>query len=130
MTHSFDPWRMPLYYAWTPDGVAPTTDVIEAFESKKKAPRLTHDVEDPEGRRWRVSTVFLALDHGLGLGDPLVWETMVFARKPDGSGVDWMDHYLERCSTEEEAIAQHTSIVNRLSQGTLELYGLVEEDEA
>lgn len=46
-----------------------------------------------------VSTVFLALDHSFGDGPPLLFETMVFR---DGN-----DDECERCSTWEEAEAQH-----------------------
>jgi len=46
-----------------------------------------------------VSTVFLGLDHSFGDGPPQLFETMVF-RGEDEEGC-------ERCSTWEEAEAQH-----------------------
>jgi hypothetical protein len=51
--------------------------------------------------KYRVSTVFLGLDHRFGgEGPPLIWETMVFS--PGGS-----DDYCERYATYEEALAGH-----------------------
>lgn len=51
--------------------------------------------------RYRVSTVFLGLDHQYGEGPPLIFETMVFA--DGGSDECWCD----RCSTWDEAEAMH-----------------------
>jgi hypothetical protein len=56
-----------------------------------------------------VSTVFLGLDHRFGEGPPLLFETMVFGFGPD-------DERCERCSTWEEAEAQHERIVNELKE--------------
>lgn len=47
----------------------------------------------------KVSTVFLGLDHQFGNGPPLLFETMIFGGPHDG--------YQERCSTWDEAEAQH-----------------------
>jgi hypothetical protein len=46
-----------------------------------------------------ISTVFLGLDHGLGDGPPRLFETMIFGGEHD--------EYQDRCSTWEEAEAQH-----------------------
>jgi len=51
----------------------------------------------------RVSTVFLGLDHSLGNGPPLLWETMIFG----GSHND----YQERYETRDEALAGHRQAV-------------------
>ena len=48
----------------------------------------------------RVSTVFLGIDHQIGDGPPLIFETMVFG---NGEDQGWM----ERCSTWDEAEAMH-----------------------
>jgi hypothetical protein len=50
-----------------------------------------------------VSTVFLTIDHQLGDGVPLVFETMVFGGPHDGA--------MQRCSTWEQAEAQHSAMV-------------------
>lgn len=55
----------------------------------------------------RVSTVFLGLNHSWGDGPPMLFETLVFGGRHDGD--------MERCSTWEEAEAQHAAMVERLS---------------
>lgn len=57
----------------------------------------------------RVSTVFLGVDHSLGIGPPRLFETMVFGGPHDGVE--------ERSSTFEEAEATHDKWVQRLQQG-------------
>lgn len=52
---------------------------------------------------YTVSTVFLGLDHRIGDGAPLLFETMVFG--PTGAFED----YQQRCSTWEEARQQHAA---------------------
>lgn len=61
-----------------------------------------------------VSTVFLAIDHNwaeLGDGTPVLFETMVFG--PGGS-----DYGQDRCSTWEEAEAQHADTVQLVTAVT------------
>lgn len=54
----------------------------------------------------RVSTVFLGIDHNHWReGEPLLFETMVFGGALDGAQ--------ERCSTWEQAEAQHAGFVAR-----------------
>lgn len=76
----------------------------------------------PSGR-W-VSTVWLGLDHGWPLGRTdtpiLIFETMVF----DGSDV--ADEYMERYSTEEQALEGHKRIVQMVRE--LENVAVVEEE--
>ncbi len=67
------------------------------FEKSRSERRVGKDMVGP----FRVSTVFLGLDHGYGDGPPLLFETMVF--KGDDDGELWMD----RCSTWEDAEAMH-----------------------
>lgn len=58
----------------------------------------------------RISTVFLGLDHRhFGGGDPLLFQTMTFCE----SG-RW-DCEMERCSTWEQAEAQHKLMVARVT---------------
>jgi len=56
---------------------------------------------------WRVSTVFLAIDHSFGRGRPILWETMVFGPEPWG---DWCDRFETRGAAE----FAHAHIVQRL----------------
>jgi len=67
-----------------------------------------------------VSTVFLGLDHRLGEGPPLLFETMIFglpgpASSPlEGGRValyTGTEEYQERCSTWEQAEAMHARAV-------------------
>jgi hypothetical protein len=52
----------------------------------------------------RVSTVFLGLDHNFSPhGDPLLFETMIFGGEHD--------QYQDRCTTWEQAEAQHVEAV-------------------
>ena len=53
----------------------------------------------------QVSTVFVGLDRSFGDGPPLLFETMIFGGPFD------RDKYQERCSTWEEAEAQHAKAV-------------------
>lgn len=58
---------------------------------------------------YHVSTVFLGLDHQYGTGPPLLFETMVWmdtCAAPDSDMHTWLDEQ-ERCSTWDEAVAQH-----------------------
>jgi hypothetical protein len=64
----------------------------------------------PDGKR--VSTVFLALDHGFEAeGPPILYETMVFP--PDSS--DDLD--CDRYSTKQEALEGHKRMVDKWTQG-------------
>ena len=56
-----------------------------------------------------VSTVFLGIDHTLGAGPPMIYETMIF-------GGPYAE-YCERYSTWEEAHAGHTKAV-QIALGT------------
>jgi len=58
-----------------------------------------------------VSTVFLGLDHGYGMGPPLLFETMACGSE---------DGYQVRCSTWDEAEAWHAAVVGRVMK---DLYG-------
>lgn len=50
-----------------------------------------------------VSTVWLGMDHGFGVGNPLIFETMVFGGDHDGD--------CERYTTEATALEGHARIV-------------------
>ena len=70
--------------------------------------RLAFDTLGYEGSAVEVSTVFLGINHNFGTeGPPLLWETLV-----SGPGCD--DGYLERYSTEAEALRGHTKAVRRI----------------
>lgn len=75
----------------------PVEDVIEWARWFEKADRVVHQTQIDPG--CRVSTVFIGIDHAFDGGPPLIFETMIF-------GGDHAD-YCQRCSTWEEAEAQH-----------------------
>lgn len=56
----------------------------------------------------RVSTVFLGIDHNYGDGPPLLFETMVFPLN------NFDEEICERCSTWEQAEAQHARILKQV----------------
>ena len=77
--------------------VVPTDDVMEwgtCFEDKDRCRVALSEEGDIS-----VSTVFLGLDHQYGDGPLLIFETMIFGGENDEA--QW------RCSTWEEAVAQH-----------------------
>jgi hypothetical protein len=54
----------------------------------------------------KISTVFLGPDHAYEEGPPLIFETMVFGGA--------LDQETERCSTWEQAEAQHAAMCERV----------------
>lgn len=63
-----------------------------------------------------VSTVFLATDHNwFGSGEPLLFETMVFAGDELGDG--WVDPFCDRYSTAAAARLGHAAVVEALRAG-------------
>lgn len=70
----------------------------EKIENRRVANEIVND-------KWRVSTVFLGIDHSFGEGEPLLFETMVF------EGDDATDLDCARYSTWEQAVAGHAHMV-------------------
>ena len=83
----------------------PTDDLIAWGRCFEGASRIVkqEDVGDAH-----VSTVFLGIDHRHRDGPPLLFETMVFGGPLDGEQ--------ERCSTWEQAEAQHAATVERVKE--------------
>lgn len=73
---------------------------------------------------YHVSTVWLGLDHNWGEGEPLLFETMVFA--PSGS---MNDIYLDRYSTWDDAVAGHQKALEWVSTGCGKLLLAPPEDK-
>ena len=102
--------KRPLHYTLVGKTVVPMETWPNEMEDmsfrRVKLTTLNDDLQ--------VSTVFLGLDHNWGEGAPLVFETMVFNSAS-------MDEYCERCSTWEQAEAQHDRMVNELkAKATME----------
>jgi hypothetical protein len=98
---------MARYYVLGLDGgVVPIDDLLlwaQWFETADR--RVAYDVVGP----WRVSTVFLSLDHGFGRdeGPPVLWETMVFGSGEGHRRDEWCHRYTSR----EEALLGHATTV-------------------
>ena len=71
-------------------------DVLKWAKEFKKSDRI---IAQDELGGVRVSTVFIGIDHGLGFGKPLLFETMIFGGEHD--------EYQERYSTIEKAKEGH-----------------------
>lgn len=90
-----------VYYILNEDHLAVPCELLEWAQWFESADRRV--AEDRIGA-FRISTVFLGLDHAFGeQGDPVLFETMVFG--PDGESAD-MDRY----STWSDAQAGHARI--------------------
>lgn len=85
---------------------------VEQFGAVMADPRR-HIARDVVGD-WRVSTVFLGVDHGFGESDPLLYETMVFGAE------SWDDRYLRRYSTRAAAERGHADTVALIRAGRLD----------
>lgn len=83
--------------------VVPELDLIRWGKALENGFRVALDEFDGI----TVSTVFLGLDHSYRDSDiPILFETMVFF---DSGGYE--SQYMERCSTYDEALAQHKRVV-------------------
>lgn len=74
------------------------------------------------GQPYRVSTVFLALDHNFGGGNPILWETMVFWE-------GFSDLYCQRYSSLESAKQGHQKAVSMLVRKRFEFEVVSHADE-
>lgn len=75
---------------------------IEDTDWSEEGRRVAYDEVVVGGHvLFRVSTVFLVINHQFGDGPPLLFETMVFGPET------WHDDYCERYSTEAQAVAGH-----------------------
>lgn len=78
-------------------------------------------VADTQTDNWRVSTVFLGIDHGWG-GVPLLFETMVFG----GPRNDFQMRY----GTWDQAVAGHAEEVARTIQAVREVNAIAVDSGA
>ena len=107
------------YYLGGEDGRTPIhTNSLEEwaqkFETENRRVALdefSYFDENSKHRTIRISTVFLGLDHNWsvhGIGEPLLFETMVFA-----TSIPEFDQTMDRCSTWEQVEAQHKAAVEQ-----------------
>jgi hypothetical protein len=106
----------PLWYALdeegNPDPILDPNDprLVDLYRNPSDLERAPRRVAISQIGEWRVSTVFLALDHAFGDGPPVLWETMVFGPEP------W-DDWTMRYTSKAEAQAGHALVVESLIQG-------------
>lgn len=63
-------------------------------------------VKQEEIGQFKISTVFLGMDHNWGDGPPLLFETMIF-----GGGESDLNEWQDRCGTLDAAKAMHARAV-------------------
>lgn len=108
--------RRDIKYIMRPDGS------VESMSTDEWIPSYPPPEEWEAGHRvglstvgvYRVSTVFLSIDHNWGDGPPILFETMVFDHS---EGENWSDVYCGRYCTRAEAEAGHARIVAALRAG-------------
>jgi len=90
------------------DGVPVKSEMLEAAKNLETNNRTVG--LDKVGD-YRISTVFLTIDHSFGRsGPPLLYETMVFNDGDTGN----LDLECERYSTRKEALAGHRVMVEKV----------------
>lgn len=96
-------------YVLDADGKPLPCDDIATWGDWFERTRLTRECviaqdcdEGPNGTDTSVSTVFLGIDHGFGVGRPVLWETMVFGGQLDG--------LQRRYTSREAALAGHRDV--------------------
>ena len=97
------------YYILKDKKVIGIDDVIEWGKEFGNSNRIIKQETLPDGNF--VSTVFLGIDYNFSdKGKPLLFETMVFPQRGN-----YLDKYMERYSTYEEAEAGHKRIVEQFT---------------
>jgi len=93
------------------------------LQSRTEDRVVKHDVVyKPFSRPYRVSTVFLGIDHQYGDGPTLLFETMIFVGEiPEELGKDerlraFDDIFCDRYSTYEEAEKGHETALNKIRE--------------
>jgi hypothetical protein len=95
----------PQYYRLEYKTPVPCSSVLEWAQAMEG---MNRQVAEAFVGPFRVSTVFLGLDHAFLYGPPLIFETMVFRCNADQSVADWSgEDFQERCSTWDEALEMH-----------------------
>lgn len=67
-----------------------------------------------ENKEYWVSTVDLGLNHNFGEGNPLYYETMIFA--VENGETNYHDLYCDRYETREEALKNHNEIIKNIGK--------------
>jgi hypothetical protein len=97
---------------YSPDGEPINFEEYIQFSEKNKIVK-----QEDVNNLW-VSTVYEGLNHQLGEGPPLIFETMVFGK--DGEEVEFSNEkYCERYSTLADAMAGHNQAVEQVKNGDI-----------
>jgi hypothetical protein len=118
----FDPEK-PMYYKMLPNGAVEPAEREEwasSFEGdKRRIGRTTVGL-------CLVSTVFLGLDHNWGIGPPILFETMTFARREFMGDEYGGDMSCERYATLVEAQDGHDRAVAKARTLNMQFYAVGE----
>lgn len=96
------------YYDWNGN---PITLLEWAALFEKRERKVANDFING----YRISTIWMGIDHNFGEGAPLIFETMIF---PNSSEIEKLNHYQERYSTLEEAEKGHKKACNLVKRLT------------
>lgn len=100
-------------YVLAPDGQTPIKcDDMEKFMEWYGKSQEQRVVKKSQFGPYQVSTVFLAMDHSLGYGEPVLWETMIFGGHYDRPE----NEYQVRASSYAEAIRMHDQALDMLRE--------------
>lgn len=108
--------KRPHKYILKGKRVYPVDDILKWANWIEKEDRR---VDLTKVGKYKVSTVFLGIDHSFGTGEPLLFETMIF-------GKGEFDEYQERYSTWGEAEKGHKKIVEMVKNS---IRGLKNEEK-
>ena len=98
------------------DVVGPCDDFLDGCRWQKENQEQRKVAKDQVGK-YRISTLFLGLDHSFRRGGPpLIFETMIF----EGDG--WTDLYVDRYSTWKEAEEGHKKAVGLAKTGETDFF--------
>jgi len=97
------------YFGWNrdTDETMPIT-MLEAMGADGEWNKERHIADDTIGEI-RISTVFLVINHAMGVRSPVLFETMIFGGP--------FDQYCERYSTAAEARKGHARVVQCIKDG-------------
>lgn len=103
------------FYLINKDHQITRTSVASDLNRQKYADRVVGaDEFSIEGELYRVSTVFLCIDHNMECNEnPILFETMIFIRNELGDNIDAMD-YQTRCHTWDGAVQMHKVAIEYL----------------
>src|SRR5690554_1628452 len=91
----------------------------ENFNERNRVVR--RDKVTYEGDKYFVSTVDLGINHQLGSGPPLWYETMIFAMD-ENDNIDWIEMYCNRYTTREEAKEGHKKVMDAFKNNKIEIH--------